>query len=138
MIIYSCPYYAPWLITTCTLLGYLVTVSNLNESILQGWWSEWLVTLLLWCYTVKQTFLLSKINGFFLFSLVEKSDFLSLGNLRISCASMLKTFIFNSEKTTDLQQVIDKLYHIFLYRVHLTTSGIQTHNISGDRHWLHR
>jgi hypothetical protein len=42
MIIYSCPYYAPWLITTCTLLGYLVTVSNLNESILQGWWSEWL------------------------------------------------------------------------------------------------
>ena len=41
------------------------------------------------------------------------------------------------EKTTDPAQVIDKLDHI-INVVHLALIEIRIHNISGDRHWLHR
>ena len=39
----------------------------------------------------------------------------------------------NPEKTTDLPQVTDKLYHIMLYQEHITMDRFRTLNVSGHR-----
>jgi hypothetical protein len=45
---------------------------------------------------------------------------------------------WNPEKTTDLSQVTDKLYHIKLNRVQPVISWIRSHNVRSGMNWLHR
>jgi hypothetical protein len=55
----------------------------------------------------------------------QRCDFESL------CLKPLSTIFQYSEKTTDLLQVTDKLYHIMLYQVQFAMSGIRNHNVGG-------
>jgi hypothetical protein len=40
------------------------------------------------------------------------------------------------EKSTDISQAIDIIYHIMMYGVQLAMNEVRTHNFSGDMHWL--
>jgi hypothetical protein len=38
------------------------------------------------------------------------------------------------EKSTDISQAIDIIYHIMMYGVQLAMNEVRTHNFSGDMH----
>jgi hypothetical protein len=51
----------------------------------------------------------------------------------ISVISWLSVLLVE-EKTTDLPQITDKLYHIIFYQALLAMAVIRAHNFNGDMH----
>jgi hypothetical protein len=68
---------------------------------------------------------------------LQKWDLLGLGFMAVWRLVLLVKKPDYPEKTTDLSQVTDKLYHTIVVSSTPRLNGVWTHTISGDRHWLH-
>jgi hypothetical protein len=86
----------------------------------------------------KSTITLKRFGLGLVWSMVFNATF---NNISVNCGSQFYWWRKPEypEKTIDLSQVTDKLYHIMLYVSRIPRmSGVRTHNVSGDRHRLHR